>query len=73
MAEDDHLSAGNIAHKLLPLFILIGDERVVAILRNLEKSDHVHENDKEYLLKKIKQNIDEAFILKNNLSKLGDD
>ncbi len=73
MVKDDYITAANLAHKLLPLFILIGEKRVVTVLRNLEKSKSVNENEKEYLLKKIKQNIDEAFILKNNLSKLGDD
>lgn len=67
-AKDDIAAAGKISHKMLPLFRMIGNERVVGIFEHLEINIKPDEEDKEFLMKNIKKSIDEGSELKRVLN-----
>ena len=67
-AKDDIAAAGKISHKMLPLFRMIGNERVVGIFEQLEINIKPDEEDKEFLMKYIKKSIDEGSELKRVLN-----
>ena len=67
-AKDDIAAAGKISHKMLPLFRMIGNERVVGIFEHLEINIKPDEEDKEFLMKYIKKSIDEGSELKRVLN-----
>ncbi len=65
----EYLSAGDIAHKLLPLFRMIGDQQVVRLMDSLEKGDRISTREEQLLLGSIKKKIEEALILKQEIGK----
>lgn len=67
-AKDDIAAAGKISHKMLPLFRMIGNERVVGIFEQLEINIKPDEEDKEFFMKYIKKSIDEGSELKRVLN-----
>ncbi len=67
-SNDDIVKAGNISHKMLPLFRMIGEERVVNLMEQLENHDQLNLEDKEYLLEAIKNSIIEGTELIRDLN-----
>lgn len=58
--NDDIETAARISHKMLPLFRMMGNKRVVSIMEQLEDNKNLKEEDKQYLLKAIKSSVEEG-------------
>lgn len=67
--NNDFVTAAKISHKMLPLFRMIGNEKIVCIMEQLENDNHISQEDKEYLLDAIKNCIDEGTHQKYVLNK----
>lgn len=60
--------AQGIAHKILPLFRLMGNESLIALMEKLEKGDSLSDDEKFILLSKIEDHLEEARILRKELA-----
>ncbi|MDD4778587.1 MAG: ATP-binding protein [Fermentimonas sp.] len=67
--NEDFDAAARISHKMLPLFRMIGNEKVVNIMELLENTDFVSDEDKEFLLDAVKKILDEGTDLQYALNK----
>ncbi|MEN6322663.1 MAG: hybrid sensor histidine kinase/response regulator [Proteiniphilum sp.] len=59
-AEKDKKTACEIAHKLLPLFQMMGNEEVIGLLRQLNKDHHWSQMKETTLLEKLKLSVEEV-------------
>ena len=58
--NNDQNSVAHIAHKILPLFMIIGDELLSERLRRLERKEPVGDEEKWRVTERIGSYIDEA-------------
>ena len=65
----DVATASKISHKMLPLYRMIGNEKVVGIMEQLENNNQINEEDKRYLLDAIQNSIDEGTELERAFNK----
>lgn len=69
-SNNDFVVAGKISHKMLPLFRMMENEKVVGIMEKLEKNYYLNEEDKEYLINAIECSVEEGVkhrrVLLNN-------
>lgn len=65
--DNDFVSISKISHKMLPLFRMIGHEKVVGIMEQLERNKHVSKEDINYLMNAIEYSIEEGVELSSHL------
>lgn len=58
--ENDAESAGEIAHRLLPLIQMMGDEKIIGRLKRLEKREPLSKDEEEPLLSSLEASTEEA-------------
>ncbi|ULB34017.1 MULTISPECIES: ATP-binding response regulator [Proteiniphilum] len=71
--RQDYKSAGNLSHKMLPLFRMIGDKQVITLLEQLEREQPIFAGEEEYLFNAIRKSVDEAHVFIRELSENKDD
>ncbi len=67
LAQKNWKQAGILAHKMLPLFRMMGDQSVIAVMEQLEANQPLSEREKAALLQMLKESVDEAANLKKEM------
>ena len=65
--KNDMENAAQVAHKILPLFKMMGDEELSDVLLKLDHEKNVREDEKSKIIEAICRYIDEA---KNRISEM---
>lgn len=68
-AKNDLDTASHFAHKMLPLFKMMGDEKLSDVLLKLDHKKQVSEGEKSKTISEICRYIDEAKILITEMEK----
>lgn len=56
------------AHKILPLFRIIGDKELIGLLEKLEKGETLPDQDRSFVLNKIKEHLEEAETIRREFN-----
>ena len=67
LAQKKWQQAGILAHKMLPLFRMMGDQSVIAVMEQLEANQPLSEREKAALLQMLKESVDEAANMKKEM------
>lgn len=68
-AEKDHETVREIAHKMLPLFQMMGDELLIALLQQLKDDCPWSAKKETVLLKKLRESVEEAKALQKDIER----
>jgi len=67
-SQNEYKSASAITHKILPVFRMMGDRSLIDMLLHLEKEQPLTEKEEVGLLDMLKESVDEAVVLKNEIA-----
>lgn len=66
--QNEYKSAAAITHKILPVFRMMGDRSLIDMLLHLEKEQPLTVEEEAVLLVMLKESVDEAVVLKNEIA-----
>lgn len=65
--KEDQKAIQGIAHKVLPLFRLMGNQSLISLMERLEKGEMLSEEDRSVVLDKIEDYLEEALTIKKEI------